>query len=67
MGSGEMSKGNQRFLRTDVMRAMRAAQAFGLTLDRVEIGNDGKIILVPRQPRADGDATAVDECESYRA
>ena len=47
-----MSKGKQRFLRTDLMRAMRAAQDLGLTLDRVEIGNDGK---------TDRDGGAVDE------
>jgi hypothetical protein len=51
-----MSKGKQRFLRTDLMRGMRALQDLGLALDRVEIGNDGKIILVPRKPDADGGA-----------
>jgi hypothetical protein len=43
------------------MRAMRAAQDLGLTLDRVEIGNDGKIVLVPGKPAADRDGGAVDE------
>jgi len=60
-GGREMSKGKQRFLRTDLMRAMRAAQDLGLTLDRVEIGNDGKIVLVPGKPAADRDGGAVDE------
>ncbi len=53
-----MSKGKQRFLRTDLMRAMRAAQDLGLTLDRVEIGNDGKIILIPAKPYPHGDEGA---------
>jgi hypothetical protein len=40
---------------------MRAAQDLGLTLDRVEIGNDGKIILIPGKPNADNGAPSVDE------
>jgi hypothetical protein len=49
-----MSKGKQRVLRTDMimMRCNRAAQDLGLTLDRVEIGNDGKIVLVLAKPAA---------------
>jgi hypothetical protein len=44
-----MSKGKQTFRRTDLKRAIAAVRDLGLTLDRVEVDKDGKIILVPRK------------------
>jgi hypothetical protein len=40
------SKG-QTFRRTDLKRAISAAQDLGLSLERVEIGKDGKITILP--------------------
>jgi hypothetical protein len=41
-----MSRGPTTFRQRDVAAAIRAAKAAGCTIVRVEIGRDGKVILV---------------------
>lgn len=41
-----MSRGAQTFRQTDVKRAVKALVAAGLTVARVEIDRDGKIVVV---------------------
>ena len=41
-----MGHGPARFKETDVTRALRAARKAGADVDRVEIGRDGRIVLV---------------------
>jgi hypothetical protein len=43
-----MSRRPQRFTQADVTRAIRGAQAAGLTIARVEIDVEGKIVIVLR-------------------
>jgi hypothetical protein len=45
-----MSHGPQRFWKRDVIRAVRAVQAAGMTIARVEVDKDGKIIVVAGEP-----------------
>ena len=37
-----------KFRQRELTRAVRAMQAAGLEIERVEIGQDGKIIIVPK-------------------
>jgi hypothetical protein len=41
-----MSKGMQIFKQTDLLRAIRTSQKAGLSIARVEIDRDGKIVVV---------------------
>lgn len=41
-----MSRGPLTFKQSDVTRAVKAVTATGMTVARVEIGRDGKIIVV---------------------
>jgi hypothetical protein len=41
-----MSKGPSTFRETDVKRAIRAAESAGKKVDRIEIGRDGKIVVL---------------------
>jgi hypothetical protein len=41
-----MSRGPCTFRQTDVARALRAARAAGLVVDKVEIDRAGKIVIV---------------------
>jgi fructose/tagatose bisphosphate aldolase len=41
-----VSSGKHAFKETDVKRAIRAVQAMGLPVVKVEIGTDGKIVVV---------------------
>jgi hypothetical protein len=45
-----MSSKASTFGETDIKRAVRAAENAGLTIGRLEIGKDGKISIVPREP-----------------
>lgn len=50
-----MSRGPSNFRQTDVTRALRATEAAGRTVKRIEIEN-GKIVVVigePNEPNAD--------------
>jgi hypothetical protein len=38
-------RGNNLFNRNDLRRAIRSAQEMGLSVDRFEIGRDGKIVV----------------------
>jgi hypothetical protein len=41
-----MSKGPLTFKQTDLLRAIRTSQKAGLSIARVEIDRDGKIVVV---------------------
>jgi len=41
-----MPKGLQKFKQTDLLRAIRTSQKAGLSIARVEIDRDGKIVVV---------------------
>jgi hypothetical protein len=45
-----MSRGRQSFRQADISRAMKAAQAAGVEVARVEIDPDGKICIVIGKP-----------------
>jgi hypothetical protein len=45
-----MSRGPATFRQRDVAAAIRAAKAAGCQVARVEIGKDGKIIIVTGKP-----------------
>jgi hypothetical protein len=40
------------FRQRDVTRAIRGARAAGIDVARIEIGNDGKIVILPTQSAA---------------
>jgi hypothetical protein len=44
-----MSKGPLTFKQTDLLRAIRTSQKAGLSIARVEIDRDGKIVVVVRE------------------
>jgi hypothetical protein len=52
-----MSRSTSLFRQRDVTRAIRAVSAAGVGIVRVEIGPDGKIVVVTQQPaiRPQGD------------
>jgi hypothetical protein len=50
-----MSKGMLTFKQTDLLRAIRTSQKAGLSIARVEIDRDGKIVVVT------GEAKSTDE------
>jgi hypothetical protein len=41
------------FRQSDVTRALKGVRAAGFGVERVEIGKDGKIVVVPGKPHAD--------------
>jgi hypothetical protein len=45
-----MSRGPQSFRKRDVTKAIEAVEAAGLTIVRVEVGKDGKIIIAVGKP-----------------
>ncbi len=45
-----MPKANCTFRKRDVTAAIQAAVKAGLEIGRVEIGSDGRIIIVPGKP-----------------
>jgi len=55
-----MARGSSTFKQRDVARAIKAMQAVGIEIARVEIGRDGKLVFVvkssePAQPEDDTD------------
>jgi hypothetical protein len=46
-----MRKGLQIFKQTDLLRAIRTSQKAGLSIARVEIDRDGKIVVVVGESR----------------
>lgn len=49
------------FKRTDVRRAIRSVRDLGLPVERVEIGQDGKIVVVPGTAAQQQQAAASEE------
>jgi hypothetical protein len=45
-----MSRGPATFKKRDVTRAVKAIEAAGLSVARVEVDKDGKIVIVPGRP-----------------
>jgi hypothetical protein len=45
-----MSRGPQTFKQGDLTRALKGAVAAGIDVRRVEIGRDGKIVVIAGQP-----------------
>lgn len=45
-GGAVMSRGPQRFRQVDVTKVLKAANAAGLDVKRVEIDRDGKIVVI---------------------
>jgi hypothetical protein len=43
------------FKERDVKRAARAVLAMGLNIARIEIDQDGRIVVVPGEPESEGD------------
>jgi hypothetical protein len=48
-----VSKGPQTFRQSDVTKALKAAVAAKVDLARVEIGPDGKIVMIMKRPGSD--------------
>jgi hypothetical protein len=56
------------FRKADVMRAIRAAQAVGISNPRIEIDRHGTITIIPGEaPKDNGAANPLDEWMSSRA
>jgi hypothetical protein len=53
-----MSARPSLFKETDVKRAFQAARMAGVDVARVDIGKDGKISIVPREPAKESPKTA---------
>jgi hypothetical protein len=53
-----MGRGISRVRETDVRRAIQATKKAGETVQRVEIGKDGKIVVITGKPADDLEAQA---------
>ncbi len=62
------------FKKTDVIRAAKAVLAAGLEIDRVEVGKDGSIVVMPGRPKEnqstsgehnEWDERHASDCNSY--
>jgi hypothetical protein len=58
------SRRDTTFRKADVMRAIRAAQAVGISKPRIEIDRHGTIMIIPGEPPKDNGAAAPDTPES---
>jgi len=56
-----------RFRQQDVTRAIRAAKAAGLEIQRFEIAPDGKIMFVTRSDTVAGSSEPMSPLDSWRA
>lgn len=54
------------FRQTDVLTALKAAQKAGLSVDRAEIGQDGKIVIVFKDPAAPPQVTPLEAWRQKR-
>jgi len=55
-----MSKGMLTFKQTDLLRAIKASQKAGLSIARVEIDRDGKIVVVTGEGNAKVESAATE-------
>ncbi len=55
-----MARSKAKFTRSQVMKAIMATRAAGLSVARVEIDVDGKIVVVAGKPV---DAASIPDCE----
>ena len=55
-----MSKRPQTFKQRDLLRAIKASQKAGLSIARVEIDRDGKIVVVTGEGNAKVETTELD-------
>jgi hypothetical protein len=60
-----MGHGPATFKETDLTRALRAARKAGFDVDRVEVGRDGRIVLVLKN--GDKVLTERNEWDEWRA
>jgi hypothetical protein len=49
-----MSRGPHAFKKRDVVRAVQAAQAAGLSVQRIELDKSGRIVIVTGEESASG-------------
>ncbi|SMC95006.1 hypothetical protein [Novosphingobium sp. B1] len=52
-----------RFKQSDVKRAAAGAQDAGLTIAKIEIDPNGKIVIIPGTPKAEGIASEWQDLE----
>jgi hypothetical protein len=45
-----LSRGPHTFKQADLTRAIKGARAAGIDVAQIEIGKDGKIVILPKQP-----------------
>jgi hypothetical protein len=57
-----MSRGPQTFRQRDLKAAIRGVEAAGHTVARIEIGKDGKIVIIPAR---EGGAGSLDEVNEW--
>ncbi|RJF69610.1 hypothetical protein [Rhodopseudomonas palustris] len=60
-----MSRGAQTFRQADVTKALKAAAAAGITVQRFEIDREGKLVVIAGQP-ADVEPAGPNEWDSVR-
>lgn len=58
-----MTRGRAAFRQGDVTRALRGAMKAGIEVARVEIGTDGKIVVVPGKPVENSAAPSDDDLD----
>jgi hypothetical protein len=61
-----MSRGAQTFKQGDITKALKAAAAAGVEVKRVEIGRDGKIVIVTGQPEVAASMASDNEWDAVK-
>jgi hypothetical protein len=61
-----MSRGPHTFKQQDLARAVRGVRAAGLDVQRVEVGKDGKIVVIPGMPDDGPKDTSGSEWDSLK-
>jgi len=60
-----MSRGAQTFRQADITKALKAAAAAGMVVQRFEIDRDGKLVVIAGQP-AEPEFAALNEWDAVR-